>query len=202
MRRHIMQTGGGGPLPEGYTQLSYIESTGTQYLVISGYYPSTSSTVTGRYKLTTAPLSVIFQSGKDSNRVMLCPVNSTRIDYCFGSGYKTLNVGSGYSDLGTWYDFTMTCNSLTINGHDFSITGTANVTPAIELHLFAANFGTGDLTVRPNALAHIAFSNPSRSIDLYPALRDSDSKPGMYDIVNDVFYTNAGTGEFVYEPVQ
>lgn len=31
-----------------------------------------------------------------------------------------------------------------------------------------------------------------------PVLRNSDSKPGMYDLVNDVFYTNAGSGEFTY----
>ena len=30
-----------------------------------------------------------------------------------------------------------------------------------------------------------------------PCYRKSDDKPGMYDTVNDTFYTNAGTGEFV-----
>ena len=33
--------------------------------------------------------------------------------------------------------------------------------------------------------------------DLYPAKRDSDGEIGMYDIVQDVFYTNSGTGEFI-----
>ena len=31
-----------------------------------------------------------------------------------------------------------------------------------------------------------------------PALRMADSKPGLYDIINNQFYTNAGTGEFLY----
>lgn len=31
-----------------------------------------------------------------------------------------------------------------------------------------------------------------------PALRDLDQKPGLYDLVNNQFYTNAGTGEFLY----
>jgi len=31
-----------------------------------------------------------------------------------------------------------------------------------------------------------------------PVIRTSDSKPGMYDLVNNVFYTNAGTGEFTW----
>lgn len=33
---------------------------------------------------------------------------------------------------------------------------------------------------------------------LIPVVRNSDDKPGMYDLVNDVFYTNAGTGEFTW----
>ena len=35
---------------------------------------------------------------------------------------------------------------------------------------------------------------------LYPVYRKSDSKPGMYDIVNNVFYTNQGSGEFLVGP--
>lgn len=31
-----------------------------------------------------------------------------------------------------------------------------------------------------------------------PVVRNSDNKPGMYDLVNDVFYINAGTGEFTW----
>lgn len=31
-----------------------------------------------------------------------------------------------------------------------------------------------------------------------PVVRNTDEKPGMYDLVNDVFYTNAGTGEFTW----
>ena len=36
--------------------------------------------------------------------------------------------------------------------------------------------------------------------DLYPVYRKSDNKPGMYDIVNNVFYINQGTGEFTVGP--
>lgn len=35
---------------------------------------------------------------------------------------------------------------------------------------------------------------------LIPCYRRSDLKPGMYDTVNNVFYTNSGTGEFVLGP--
>lgn len=32
-----------------------------------------------------------------------------------------------------------------------------------------------------------------------PCYRKSDNEPGMYDTINNVFYTNAGEGEFIYE---
>ena len=35
---------------------------------------------------------------------------------------------------------------------------------------------------------------------LYPVYRKSDSKPGMYDIINNRFYTNQGSGEFFVGP--
>ena len=35
---------------------------------------------------------------------------------------------------------------------------------------------------------------------LIPCYRKSDNKPGMYDLVNNQFYTNAGTGEFIVGP--
>ena len=35
---------------------------------------------------------------------------------------------------------------------------------------------------------------------MYPVYRKADSKPGMYDIVNGVFYANQGTGEFIVGP--
>lgn len=34
--------------------------------------------------------------------------------------------------------------------------------------------------------------------DMRPALRVSDKKPGMYDLVTDTFYVNAGSGDFTY----
>jgi len=34
-----------------------------------------------------------------------------------------------------------------------------------------------------------------------PCYRKSDNKPGMYDLTNGVFYTNAGSGEFIYGPI-
>lgn len=197
-REHILQQGG-SILPAGYTQLEYIESTGTQWIEIPNYYPSTSSTVTGKFKRTSGNYTVVFQCGKDSSRIMMLPSNDTKIDYCFGSGYKSVNVQSGDNSAGVWYEFEMDYQYYKVNGHSYNIQGTANIIPYINLHLFSTFFGDNDFNVRPNALAYISFEDPkSHDVGLYAALRNQDSKPGLYDIVNDVFYTNNGTGEFLY----
>jgi hypothetical protein len=36
--------------------------------------------------------------------------------------------------------------------------------------------------------------------DFRPCYRTSDKKPGLYDILNDVFYENQGSGEFILGP--
>lgn len=40
--------------------------------------------------------------------------------------------------------------------------------------------------------------NGKLKLNLIPALRIADSKPGMYDLVTGQFFTNKGTGEFSY----
>lgn len=50
-------------------------------------------------------------------------------------------------------------------------------------------------------LYHLSLTGNNNVIyDLYPVRRKSDNKPGLYDIVNKVFYVNQGAGEFVVGP--
>lgn len=44
------------------------------------------------------------------------------------------------------------------------------------------------------------YQNDNLVRDLIPCYRKSDYKPGLYDLVNDVFYTNVGSGEFYKGP--
>ena len=44
-----------------------------------------------------------------------------------------------------------------------------------------------------------AYRSGKTILNLVPALRSSDGKPGMLDTVSKKFYVNKGTGEFLYE---
>lgn len=196
MRRENKKQGG-GILPPGYTQLLYIESTGTQWIKIPDYYPSTSSIIKGTFRKE-IDLTSIFQAGKDSRRIMMLPVRDNRIDYCYGTGYKSLTIQQGDCSKSTVYDFEITYNKLTINGHTYTIEGTPGIVPDICLHLFS-NYFNPEFTIRPNAIYGLTIDDPlSRKINLVPALRLYDSKTGLYDAESNMFYTNNGTGEFLY----
>lgn len=45
------------------------------------------------------------------------------------------------------------------------------------------------------------YDNGTIALSLVPVKRLSDGKLGLYDLVNDVFYINAGTGTFIAGPV-
>lgn len=46
----------------------------------------------------------------------------------------------------------------------------------------------------------MVFKNNIEKINLIPCYRKSDNEPGLYDLVNDKFYTNNGTGVFTLGP--
>lgn len=47
---------------------------------------------------------------------------------------------------------------------------------------------------------YFSFDDFTRLVDLFPCYRIADDEPGFYDVVNDVFYTNQGTGALVVGP--
>lgn len=75
------------------------------------------------------------------------------------------------------------------------------LTPSV--YLFALN--SNGTTTQPAAAGVRIYdcrfySGDTLTRDLVPCYRKSDSKPGLYDLAGRVFYTNAGTGEFVVGP--
>lgn len=182
--------------PEGYTRLEYLESTGTQY-IDTGVTKNLSHTYRVKGEI----------SWQDVTNRQL-----------FGmQGYVYLGVLNGYYQIaqeGT----SVTSAPATINNKDaFDITFDV---PNNSCSYIVNNVsGTHPCVYGPNLVNFYLFilSNMSYeckcrlySCQIYdngtlvrnfvPAKRNSDNKPGMYDLVNDVFYVNQGTGEFVIGP--
>lgn len=198
-RQHIIKQSG-GLLPAGYTQLDYIEATGTQWIKtnITGvnqdwhYIHDITLLSTGLFGLRG------LYNVRDNDRIAALIGHTTgRIDYvCGGTGYKTTTTSLPRNARYIIYDYK---DKFVIDGIEYPKTY-ANITSSAELMLLAFNVYGNESSGHYGRLHHEEVYDDNDNIVLfgYSALRDYDSKPGLYDIVNDVFYTNNGTGEFLY----
>jgi hypothetical protein len=99
----------------------------------------------------------------------------------------------------TIYNVSMTINNgtntvIATNGTNVVITAhqSTNYTPINILTLDNNYIGT---YVRCHY--YELLKNGTIVAKLYPAERNSDKVLGMYDVINNTFYTNAGTGSFI-----
>lgn len=208
--------GGGSELPAEYQEVEYIDFTGTQFFSVPSDFTTTAKPVLYTKSALTS----------DSGSSEMCIVgngdagssSSTRPEIYYSSkkiyvnqaGVGSLYVtraSSGYLDAGytysvvvpvgvmaetlTEYGTNITATSLNVgkysNSYPFMFTG----------RLYRVWFGndTGAATGSYFALDYV-----TRLFDLVPCYRKADTVIGFYDVVNDVFYTNEGTGTFVKGP--
>lgn len=76
-----------------------------------------------------------------------------------------------------------------------------NLTTPISIYRRADNWQSGNINGLIQKIIVYGGENSDRiDFNLYPVYRKNDNKPGLYDIVNNSFYINQGTGEFVVGP--
>ena len=69
-----------------------------------------------------------------------------------------------------------------------------------SITIFCANY-TSQLYYTSCKIYNVKISNEQNDIrDFIPCYRKSDGEIGLYDVVNDEFYTNSGTGTFIKGP--
>jgi len=183
-------------LPEEYQQVEYIESTGTQYIEID-YIASSNTNSKGVFQIIDSNLTgSLFGSRVDASK----------------NGY-VLNFGGGnpYKFYNTFYNNSLTDKQIDTAKHSFEKDGLTLyiddkfvsthdevsdfVTPT-KLMIFGCN-SNGTRTYAKVSLYSLQFyDNDILRVDLVPCYRKSDGERGLYDLVNDVFYTNSGTGTF------
>ena len=187
-------------VPEEYQRIQYIEATGTQYIDL-GFAANQNTGFDIDYmnkaNLSTSGFGAIIgakKSGGDS-------------EYLF-----TSYTGSGSSGLMAWgnstnYNIGMTKDTRIQhslrNGVLTKPDGTTVTLPVkmfttpCTLCLFCDNFNGTPAEFGKAIIYHVRFYNGDAMIrDLYPVYRKSDMEAGLYDAVNNVFYTNDGTGVF------
>lgn len=176
-------------LPEGYTELEYIESTGTQYI-------DTGVSGNATIKIT-AQASVI----KGSSQALLSSTSGASGGTWFGEFTTNQKWGIGTdSGLTTLAPTTKITAEITFNGSGCS--GTVNG----ESITRSATVTQGTWTIMATDALAYPFSGKVWGVQITQGgtlvrnmipCKNASNVVGMYDTVNDVFYQNAGTGDFV-----
>lgn len=186
-------------LPEGYTELEYIESTGTQY-IDTGVMPNQNTRVVADvYTESTSAIKGIFGSRSSGTLNGFCvwQLSNTSV----GSYYGTLNNVVSMSTVGVRLLIDKNKNITTVNGTETSV-NTQTFTGLMSVHLFTVKQADGTFPY-----AHMVgkfyscqiWDNGTLVRDYVPCLNPSN-EVGLYDIVNGVFYGNSGTGYFLPGP--
>ena len=195
----IRQRGG---LPAEYQEVEYIESTGTQY--IDTGYPINLNVATKIICLASFPIGnrdIFYGSGDNNYR-----------RYNFGrNGSNSLSIAVGawasnpIENDGNYHQYTLNINSntsysasidetqLTFSSYTLTAPGTNS------FGIFVRRFDGGifrDTGPSKCKFCQI-YENNILVRNFIPCYRKSDNEIGLYDLVNDVFYTNAGTGTFL-----
>ena len=192
-----------------YTELEYIESTGSQFIGID-YIPKTLHT---KYELgfmrtgTSGYWNPIINSEEDVRFGIMCTIdgnNSSNYGQFHigpaGSGFKSVQFPIS-SDIK--YDIIADKTGISLNGTKYSVSGVGDATGQWSTYInhrlktsttFSPEYSIGRWYYLK------VYEDDGLIKDYIPARRKSDNVLGMYEKLGDKFYINSGTGNFIAGP--
>lgn len=184
-------------LPSGYTQVLYIESSGTQY-IDTGFKPNQDTRVVLDFQMTSEnsdlSASDIFGARSSaSSKAFAVQWNNSNdnFQHFYNNGYDNLDFGN--FDIRQVVE--MNKNVLSLNGETHT-RAYSSFQCAYALYLFALNnAGTVTFYSKMRMYSCQIYDNGTLIRDYVPCLNASGTA-GLYDMVYGVFYGNAGTGSF------
>jgi hypothetical protein len=187
-------------IPREYTQLEYIESTGTQY-IDTGITPTNTTTTEVNFKYNELNGGTIFAALQSNGRNYYGIGTSTTPQYrlWYGSGGAPW-VLSGTPDLNR---HVAKLQNKSFYLDDILIASSPLSTEQnVNMYLFGANLARALYAPsKANIYEAKIWSGTGLVRNFIPARRNSDGMLGMYDTVSNTFFTNDGTGEFIAGPV-
>lgn len=176
-------------LPSAYQQVEYIESTDTQY-IDTGFKPNQNTKV-----------EIYGQQVKNlSNSLFgvnpLFVITSLNGKYAFR--YNNTTFATSVSSLGI-AKLVLDKNNAYVNDALVNTFSAGTFQSTYNACLFARASASGGVEEKGSSKIYYAkiWDNGTLIRDFIPCYRKSDNVIGLYDLVNGVFYTNAGTGTFL-----
>ena len=202
-------------IPAEYTELEYIESTGTQYIA-TGVYQNTSLKIIESYAgvafsaIPTVRQCIGCFSGASDNYWGVQPNGDNGA--VFQNGPNNYSIGTNPISINTKYDV---YNKL-VNRNLVQISGTVGAFLKVYLNSALVDDLKAHVTFDNSELRIFEHSTNTISntriyyyrvlfdgelvLNAVPARRNSDNVIGLYDTVTKQFFTNAGTGTFIAGP--
>lgn len=187
-------------LPDGYTQLKYIESTGTQY-VDTGFIPNQDTRVVASYKMLQPSDSVWYKlwgsgNGSYNNDFSAWTKGTTQIQHYYGTqNIINTNINGGLVNIDA-------------NKNNWTYNGILNTYPeqtfACGYSMYIFNINVDNNAAYVNAKMQLfsfkIYDNNILVRNYIPCLNPSNVA-GLYDLENGVFYGDASGGTFNYPAI-
>ena len=197
-------------LPEGYTEVEYIASSGTQY-IDTGVVPKSTTRLVCDFRFMDIPTV--------SGQPKRCGWGSSSKAESFLFGFNavdgnahyqfTASVSSNWEEPSTGIDadtqrhvFDIAKGSQKFDGTEFATVNTlGNTADSTQtMYLFAGHVEWGTTISYYSSLEIYSckiYDGAALVRDFVPAVNDSNGEAGLYDCVTGTFFTNQGTGAFI-----
>ena len=183
-------------IPTGYTELKYIESTGTQY-IDTGVVPTNTLDIEVKFLAQAATVGTIFGAVQTAGTA----------EYQLNQAGHVIYVGSKI-----YYNVfkSDTLQRTVLKGTNFSVYDEAGLTNSItvervgadeislNVYLMAGNRNGTAGEYSNTKMYSCKMWQDNELIRNFVPVQNADGAIGMYDTVEGKFYANAGTGEFAY----
>ena len=181
-------------LPEGYMELSWIEGTGTQY-VDTGVKMTNRSTVDLKLTFTSASYTGLVFGSRTSatakNFAWAQVGTKFQIDY---RNYSENRFQQEIDTNGTIIHVDPT--SCIINGTEYAISGSDAFEADTNAYIFNASGSNFTTVLGKFKLYSCRISDSDTLVRNFIPCINPSGDVGLFDVVNDVFYHNAGSGAF------
>lgn len=183
-------------LPQGYQEVEYIESSGIQY-IDTGYKPTSNNLrITCEFEYTAEHSTSSVFGSESSSKYSIVPYGAPA--FYVGSSVQLLVQTTA---LNTKYALDAHANAGTLtvllNGITNSASYSGSILTTVNIGVFCNIIaGVANQFCSMKLYAMYIYDNGNLVRDFVPCYRKSDNVAGLYDLVNNVFYTNAGSGVF------
>lgn len=182
-----------GRLPEGYTEVEYIQSSGTQF-IDTGIIPNNATRVEMDFTLTIAGTGnrCLFGVGGQFSFRWYGETSVFRTN-----GRNNVDFPTGISGT-VRHSVEKTATETTLDGVHTVSTTPGTIT--LSLYLLAQHTASGTINYSSANLYHCKIHDDNTLVRDFVPCKNAAGVAGLYDLVSSQFYGNAGTGSFSAGP--